>query len=210
MDITELDALLDEAKPAAAELKFCLRGDLQVEWERLDTELTELRQRSVNTLAGNNPAEAELAESIGALEAKMASSTVTVRLESVGRRPWRELVAGHPPREEHAGDRVVGHNQETFYDALVAACMVQPDLDGERMERFLDKLTPYQYDLLTNTAWGLNRRDVAVPFSHTASLINTRSGATSRPQSDSASATAASPAGSRRKSPSTSTTKTLA
>jgi hypothetical protein len=103
----------------------------------------------------------------------------------------------------------VGHNQDTFFDALVGACMVQPDLDGERLEKFLDKLTPAQFDLLAQSAWALNRRDVSVPFSHTASLINQRSGVTSRPQSDSASATAGSLAGSRKKSLSTSTKKVV-
>jgi len=206
MDIAELDSLLDNAKPPFAEIPICLRGDLQAAWEKLDAQLIDLRNAAAATLAGTPSTEqVELAGQIKALEEQMANSTVIVRLEALSRRPWRDLIEAHQPREGNAGDASLGFNQETYFDALVGACIVSPEFDEERLEKFLNKITPNQFDTLSGAAWGLNRRDVSVPFSRTASLINMSSGGTSKQLSDSASATASSPAGSRRKSPSTST-----
>lgn len=209
MDIAELDSLLDNAKPPFAEVPICLRGDLQAVWEKLDSELIDLRNSATSTLA-NTPSSEEfkLAGQIKALEEQMASSTVIVRLEALSRRPWRDLIEAHPPREGNAADAAMGCNQETYFDALIGACTVSPEFDTERLEKFLNKITPTQFNSLSDAAWSLNRRDVSVPFSRTASLINQGSGGTSKQQSDSASATASSQAGSRKKSPSTSTRTT--
>jgi hypothetical protein len=207
MELSELDALLAAAKLPETTVRVCLRGDLIAEWEELDRQLTELRNRATATLAGD-PAEAVLAGRIRDLEAEMEGSTISVRLRAMERRPFRRLAEEHPARKDHQGDQALGYNQDTYFDALIAACLVEPDLDADRLAVFLDKLTDRQFSSLADAAWALNRRDISVPFSHTASRITQTSDGTSRPQSASGSATSGSLAGSRGKSRSTSTTKT--
>ncbi|HKS46353.1 MAG TPA: hypothetical protein VJT49_14830 [Amycolatopsis sp.] len=203
MELHEIDALLDAAKPPEARIPLCLRADLASRHEELDQRLTELASRPNATLADLE--QATLAQEIRAVEQQMADSTVTVLLRAVPRPDFRKLAAEHPPREEHAGDRVLGFNQETFYEALIALCLVEPALDRPRVDRLLGKLNDGQYSALAEAAWNLNRSEVSVPFSLTASRIAPSSGATSKRLPDSGSPSSGSTAGSRNKSRSTST-----
>ncbi len=198
MDIRELDALLASAKRPEAVVPVCLRGDLQAEWETLDKRLTELRTRSLGKLAPA-PEHREMADRIVELERTMADSTVDVRLRGLDRRAWRELVAAHPARPDVNTDGVLGVNGETFFDALVAASIVEPEMTSEQTSSLLDALTSQQFDSLADAAWGLNRRDVSVPFSLAASQLNPTGGETSKQQSDSGSRTRGSRGGSRRR-----------
>jgi hypothetical protein len=207
MDQSALDTLLEESKPASATVRLCLRADLQADWERLDAQLLKLRQRTSYTLAVEVTAEERaLAERIQALEEQMAAATVELRVEALPRKAWRELMMAHQPREGNAADAGLLVNTDTFFDALVAACLVDPVLSQEQLEKLLDKLSSYQFDKLTDAAWGVNRRDVEVPFSSTASHTITSSGGTSKPPPGSGSRTGGSPGGSRKKPRSTSTT----
>lgn len=167
MDITELDALLAAAKLPETTVPLCLRGDLQAEWETLDRQLAASRERGDRRLTGSADEQA-LARQIRDLEDEMQASTVTVRLRAVERTPWRKLMEAHPPRKDVDADKLLGVNQATFYDALIAACLVDEPL-RERFAAFADKLTDAQYDRLVTAAWNLNRRDVSVPFSRNAS-----------------------------------------
>jgi hypothetical protein len=207
MDLDAFDKLLEQSRLPEATIPLCLRGDLQAQWEELDHRLTALYSDASRKLAGASAEEAELARRIQELEQEMRDSTLTLRLRALERPEWLELVADHPPREDDKGDRMLGFNQKTFFDALVLACLVEPELDEERLSKLMDKLTDAQFQKLTEAAWGLNRRDVDVPFSSTASHIMTTSAGTSRRQSGSGSASNGSRGGSRKKSSSTSTTK---
>lgn len=202
MDLHEFDALLDEARPPEARIPLCLRADLASRHEELDQRLTELANRSSAMLA--DPEQASLAQEIRAVEQQMADSTVTVLLRAVPRPDFRKLAAEHPPREGHAGDRVLGFNQETFYESLIALCLVEPALDRPRVERLLGKLNDGQYSALAEAAWNLNRSEVSVPFSLTASCIAPSSGATPKRLPGSGSPSSGSTGGNRSRSRSTS------
>lgn len=206
MELSELDSLLASAKQPETTVTLCLRADLQAEWEQLDRELTDLRARASRKLAGSND-EVELARQVQAVEEEMAASTITVTLRALTRRPWMQLVQSHPPRKDNEGDKQLGINQDTFFDALIGACVVDPELDEERLTGLLDALTSHQFDQLTEAAWSINRQDVSVPFSPIASRIITSSGGTSRRQSGSGSRTKGSQGGNQKQSRSTSTTK---
>ncbi|MFI6302176.1 hypothetical protein ACIBCH_09915 [Amycolatopsis thailandensis] len=206
MDQSALDTLLEESKPASATVRLCLRADLQADWERFDAELLKLKRRTSYTLAVEvTPEEKALAEQIQALEEQMAAATVEMRVEALPRKAWRELCLEHQPREGNAADAGLLVNTDTFYDALIGACLVDPVLSKKQLEKLLDKLSSYQFDKLCDAAWGVNRRDVEVPFSSTASHTITSSGGTSKPPPGSGSRTAGSAGGNRRKSSSTST-----
>jgi hypothetical protein len=206
MDIKELDALLASAKRPETVVPLCLRGDLQGEWEELETRLATLQTGGHGKLAGSAD-NRELAQRILNLQTEMSESTVYVKLQALHRREWRELVAAHPARKDSDADKILGINQDTFFDSLVASCIVEPELTEEQTSALLDALTSSQFDKLTDAAWGLNRRDVSVPFSSAASQLSQTGGETSKPQSGSESATGGSAAGSRKRSRSTSTPK---
>jgi hypothetical protein len=199
MDIKELDALLASAKRPETVVPVCLRGDLQAEWETLDKRLNDLRSRNFGKI-GMSQDHRDLAQRIVELEATMSASTIDIRLRGLDRRAWRDLVSAHPARKDNETDGVLGVNQETFFDALVAECAVEPEMTADQVSTFLDSITSSQFDKLADAAWGLNRRDVNVPFSYSASLVNPTGGETSKQQSGSGSRTRGSRGGSRAKS----------
>lgn len=198
MELSELDAMLKAAKQPEKTVEVCLRGDLQADWEQLDRELSELRTKSAATLAGD-PAEGTLADRIRALEAEMTESTLHLRLRALRRKPWLALLEAHPAREGNDLDKVYNLNVDEFFPALVGKSVVDPVFTPEQLDALLDSITSRQYDVLTEAAWNLNRADVSVPFSYTASRITPNSGETSKRQPGSGSRTNGSPAGSRKK-----------
>jgi len=206
MDIKDLDALLASARRPETVIPICLRGDLQAEWEELDNRLTALQTGANGKLSGSTGSR-ELAERIIQLQKEMEESTIHVRLRALNRVEWRDLLAAHPPRKDNDADKILGFNPNTLFDALIVACITDPELTSEQAAALLDALTPSQFDKLADAAWGLNRRDVSVPFSYNASQLTQTGGETSKLQSDSASATADSQGGSRKRSRSTSTPK---
>lgn len=181
MELSEIDAILDGAKKPEAKVPLCLRSDLQVEWEKLEAELQAEDRAEPQTLAKSVSKRAkELAEQVRALQAEMEQSTITVTLRAMDRAPWKELQSAHPPRKDSAIDWKLGFNPDTFYDALIAESIVEPVFDEERLAKLLDAITAGQFDRLAGVAWELNRSDVSVPFSATASRIAASSGGTSK------------------------------
>jgi hypothetical protein len=205
MDLKDLDALLASSALPETTVPLCLRNDLQAEWEDLERQLTTLKNQPDRRLG--NSSESTLAQRLRDLEDEMRAATITVRLRALRRTAFRELIEQHPPRKDNKGDEIMGVNQTSFFDALVGESIVEPEFDEERLSKLLDNLTDAQFEKLANAAWGLNRRDVDVPFSRTASRITQSSGGTSRRQSDSVSASNGSPGGNRKKSPNTTTKK---
>jgi hypothetical protein len=205
MDLKDLDALLASSALPETTVPLCLGNNLQAEWEDLERQLTTLKNQPDRRLG--NSSESTLAQRLRDLEDEMRATTVTVRLRALRRAVFRGLIEQHPPRKDNKGDEFMGVNQKSFFDALVGESIVEPEFDEERLSKLLDNLTDAQFDKLATAAWGLNRRDVDVPFSRTASLITQSSGGTSRRQSDSASPSNGSQGGSRKKSPNTTTKK---
>lgn len=199
----DIEALLDQAEQPEKLVPICLRGDLRAEWEELERQLQEARRSPRSSMADDGGR--AVAEQMAELEKRMQSATVTLRLRALPRREWKKLIEAHPPQSD--ADKRVGVSQATFYDALIARCLVEPEITAEQLARMLDVITSGQYDQLAEAAWGLNRRDVDVPFSPTASRITRNSDETSRQQSGSAFPTSGGAAGSRSKSPSTRTTR---
>lgn len=170
-DITKLMA---SAKRPERTVVLCVRGDLQADWEDLDRQLIAARTQRVATLAGGTEEEVGLAVQIRALEKEMADNSIKFRLRALPRRRFLELMQEHPARENNERDKSVGMNTDTYFDALIGECLVEPDLDPSDLREFLDAVTSRQFEELQDAAWNLNRGDVSVPFSYTA-LRTTRS-----------------------------------
>lgn len=172
--------LLGTAKLPERTVEICLRGDLNAELAAADEALTKAQEQALNSLAGGDTG--PLLERIEALQAEMAENTYAFRLRGLPRPKFRAILADHPPRripdpdnpEEtvvHPGDLYTGINAETFHDALIRACLIDPEgLDDEAWEQLTGVLNDYQFDELASAAWGLNRSDVD-PFSRAASRM---------------------------------------
>lgn len=107
-----------------------------------------------------------------------ADRALTVVLQSIGRRRFRDLVAAHPPRQvdsdpddegkthkvEHPDDAGYGVNTETFATALLAyrdgdfVTIAEPKLSVSELERFVDdELADGDYEQMWVDAYMLNR-----------------------------------------------------
>lgn len=182
MELSEIDAILSGAKKPEVTVKLCLRTDLQDQWEKLEVELRADDAAAADTLA-KPPGNLKLAKQIRALEAEMEKANLTLTLRAMERAPWKELLSAHPPRKDVPTDWGMGYNPETMFDDLIGKSIVEPVLDETQLTKLLDALTAGQYDRLSNAAWTLNKSDVSVPFSPTASRIAASSGGTSKRQS---------------------------
>jgi hypothetical protein len=166
--------ILRSARLPETTVPVCVRGDLAAEVEALDKRLAGLNGQA-DRLVGN-PEARQFAEQIEALRAEMVDSTVVLRLRALSHRDYAKLEAAHKPRTGEDGDQRTGFNMETFPEALIRACVVDPELDDDTWDTLVDALTFQQWDNLFTEAYMLNRREVSVPFSVTASRILQPSG----------------------------------
>lgn len=153
--------------------EICLRGDLQAKFEDLERQLEKAKASNADSLAGTGA----IARQIEEVRQEMEEHSVIFRLRALRRTDWKDFIAEHPPRRNedgslHEHDRNIGVNIETMFPALIRISTVEPELDEEDWTLLLDEaLTDNQFDTLWNAAWGLNRRDVDIPFSRAASRI---------------------------------------
>lgn len=172
--MSDFKALLAEARLPERTVEVCLRGDLAADHEAAERELEQAQRAPSDSLAGSGAG--AIVDRIEALEAQMREHTYPFRLRALSRPAWRKLLAEHPPRRDDAGkivdeDAGVELNVETFYAALIRACLVDPVLDGDDWARLTEALTDRQYGDLASAAWLLNRGEVDVPFSLAASRM---------------------------------------
>jgi len=165
--------MIKGAKLPERSVMICMNSDLTAEMEVLERKLADLQRTSGAASLAGDPSKPVAAE-IMALRERMLEHSIEFRFRALPRTGFSKLLAEHAPREGNLGDRALGANEETFFAAMVRACAVAPELDDEDWENLLGDegvLSSAQFDLLSNTAWMVNRRDVDVPFSHDASQI---------------------------------------
>ncbi|MDG4792016.1 hypothetical protein O7626_40080 [Micromonospora sp. WMMD1102] len=158
---------------------ICLETDLQAEYEALHEELRQAVVRESGDRRLNPGGESKrIAEQIEALQQQMAEYVIRFRLQALGSRGWDKLSKAHPPREGEKDDAALGYNPDTFFDAAIRACTVDPsDLDDDDWTALLGdddvdgKLTAKQYNDLHDAVLALNVRKISVPNSFAASRI---------------------------------------
>jgi hypothetical protein len=171
----DIKALLKQAKRRTAKLEVCLRGDLAGDYEQLERDLAKLPP---SNRLGGDPERQRITAQMELLRAEMQEGTVQFRLEALSDTAFQRLVDEHPPRrdgdEVHERDAQSGYNRATFYDALIRACTVEPELDAEDWELLLgeDGMSGGQKLALSLEASRINGESVDVPFSPAASNGN--------------------------------------
>jgi hypothetical protein len=172
-------AMLAGARLPEKTVPICLRGDLVAEFERLDRQLQEARRKPADSLAGTG--EGEILDRMETVRQQMQDNTCDVVLRAKPKAEWRALCADHSPRKTDDGtiderDVMLGVNAETFFDAIIRACMIDPELDDQTWAEFEAALTDRQFQDLAEAAWAVNRSDVDIPFLPAASRNSRDSG----------------------------------
>lgn len=160
----DVRALLQQQQRPRMVVPICLRGDLTSEIYRLDAQLVEIGKGQPNDMRLTGNAEAKkIAEQIKKLEVEAKANSIDVTLQAMDRKTWADLVAKHPPKDKGLDFA------DTIYNDAVPACIVEPEMDAETRDKFLDALTQGQWDELAGAAHALNVGDGSVPFSRLAS-----------------------------------------
>lgn len=198
-----IDELLASARLAEDEVPICLRPDLLTQYkgavEALENAESEHKRSGSLAATGKLAAQAAVDE----LRDQMLAASLNFTLRALPQRRWGELYAEHPPRDGNDDDARVRFNRDTFYDALVRECVVEPELSAEQWATLLAHLSAAQYGQLKNVAMQLNTTDVDVPFLLAESRAPTSTDPDSEQLVDSESASSGSTAGSPLSSSST-------
>lgn len=159
--------ILGGALPEKVE-PVCLALDLAVEYEALQAELAGEAERNADSLSGGRSA--ELRAQLGDLKCRMQAATVPFRFRALPAPKFKALKREHPPRKAEDGTVVVRDgllevNEDTFFEPLLRASLVEPILDDATFRVLVDeRLTDAQLERLTTICWHLNVRTVDVPF----------------------------------------------
>lgn len=172
---TSIDDILGQIRLPERVYPLCTRPDLRGEWEQAEKDLARAETAARGaTLAGGSPTVAQIAERIQQLEAEMEQHTFPIKLQALTHKGWSDLLAAHPPREDHDDD--TAYNVDTFGVGLLSACAMDPVMDDEQAGKLIDSLTIGQWNELFNTLWLLNRSGGDIPKSRRASeaLLNSQ------------------------------------
>ena len=147
---------------------------------------------------------------------EMLADSVEFRFRALPRLAYTQLLREHKPRDDDEFDKAQGFNADTFFEAIIRACLVEPELDDEDWLALLGDgtvknpgvLSSAQFDKLADCAYSVNRRDVNVPFLQAAWQPQPISEDVSKRPNDAVSARNGSTVGNRARSRATSTTRT--
>lgn len=137
-------------------------GALADEHDDLDAQLKALKDWEPAHLAEADPRVA-IAERILDLEAEMSASEVEFRFRALGRPKYRAL------RDAHPGTAEQRFNPDTFPEALIAACSVEPKMSEADVAALFDVITDGSVEILFMAAYSINEGLSRVPFSKAAS-----------------------------------------
>lgn len=174
MAVTTAD-LIARAKPRTIEVPVCSAGDLVDAHDQLTTELARYRHTSESLAGGQDGTITALAQRIADVEADMEASTVTYRVQSIGRKAWADLKAAHPPTKEEA-KRGLDVNMATFPQAAIAACAVEPTVSPAEAEQLTVVLPDGEWGKLWAAVLGVNLGVMDTPKSAAAAAILRASG----------------------------------
>ncbi|GCD37936.1 hypothetical protein OEIGOIKO_05746 [Streptomyces chrestomyceticus JCM 4735] len=162
----DISEIIKRARPRETTVTLYLAGDEAAEVERLEKELAGLSDTwQPDSLGAKSPGE-KLAKQIAATRERLKKSAVEFRLRALGRLAWSDLVAAHPSK-----DKAQAWDPETFPQALLAACCVEPAMAPEQVAELFEVLNEGQRIELCQAAYDVNAEATSVPFSVSASSI---------------------------------------
>jgi hypothetical protein len=165
--VTSIEDVLAAARPVERVVRVCLRGDLLAEWDRLEAQLQAARASGVQgSLAAPAPS-VGIARHMEDLAEQIADAGQEFRVRGLNSKGMSDLIAAHPPVH---GEKSAW-NPDTFVPALLAACVVDPQMTVEQATALLAVLNRDQTNVLFGAAWDASTGAVDVPFSDAVSEI---------------------------------------
>lgn len=116
--------------------------------------------------------EMSYADAMAAYEAFVAEAeprALIVEVKYLGFKKWRSLIGEHPARIDDDGkireeDEAIGANEETFPEALVRACLVEPEFTTPAdRDEFIDSLSDAYLTRIFQAAYAINKFAVVDP-----------------------------------------------
>jgi hypothetical protein len=172
--VTTFEEVKAQARLARTSVSLCLRGDLVAEHEELERRLRTASRTAPNL--GQRSEASQIAEQMQALEQQMAASVTTFTLEAMPALEWSEFYNARPQRQKDDDEQT--HNARWFewVCRLVARSVIEPfTMTAEQVAELVTVLSGHQWDELSDAAWGLNSKEVTVPFSVAASALTPQS-----------------------------------
>src|SRR5262245_4429835 len=132
----------------------------------MDYERHEMRERSTQRFGGSLAP--QLAQEYDDLRAEAEETALRIVVQAVPRKQWRELLQAHPPVADADGEideehKRLGFNPDTFFDAIVKPCVVEPEFTDEEWDEFEEDCSEAHWDKLSSAAYLLNVQGVDLP-----------------------------------------------
>ena len=160
-----VDDILGEYVAPTHKVRVLTRSDLQQRLDDLEAELKKAsRGTTLNTGAG------AIAEQIRAVEQEAAPFVRDFVFQSIGNKPWSDLMAEHPPKSKRDRDAGAEYNTDTFPPAAVAASCVEPEgMTVKNATLLMERWSVGQWTALWTGCLVANGKVTGVPFSAAAS-----------------------------------------
>lgn len=168
--MTTFEELIAGAKRPTDSVQLCLRGDLTGPYRELERQLR-TASRTAPSLAERSPA-ALIAEQMRAIEVQMAAAEKRFDLEAMLPKDWSDFYGTQPEKKKDEADEAFKGRWFVWVCNLVSRSVVAPVvMTPEQVAQLCDVLSARQWDQLTDSAYGLNANEVAVPFSVAVSAL---------------------------------------
>lgn len=169
----DIEDLIEQAQRPQQTATLCLRADLVAQWDKLHAQWRTADETG-GSLAEGTP-KAALAAQIRELTEEMERHQVTFVFEALPPTEYSALIAKYPPKGDDKNK--FRWDDETFKPALIKACVIEPKMTDEQVDRLLAKLSFGQRKLLGNAAALANEGEGDIPFDGAVYAENPSSGA---------------------------------
>ena len=161
-----VDDILGEYVAPTHRVKVLTRSDLQQRLDDLEAELKQAAKGStLDTGAG------QIAAQIREVEQEAAPFVREFVFQSIGNKPWSDLMAEHPPKSKRDRDAGAEYNTDTFPPAAVAASCIQPEgMTLKNATLLMERWSVGQWNTLWTGCLIANGKVTGVPFSAAASV----------------------------------------
>lgn len=164
-----LDHLRSQKKPVTKSVRIATDQEVAERYQESKTDLDlarityENNSRSEKAIAEYSEAKAKFDEA----RIELRDNSIAFKFRSIGRRKYDDLVKEHPITDEQreeakssngGEDPGIEWNYDTFPDALIAACLVEPEISPEEMLEWLqtDEWNSAEQQALFQAAFSAN------------------------------------------------------
>jgi len=167
-DINSILAVAENPEHARTVVaKLLLRQDLEARHADLEAKIDEAARQ--DRMLNREEVAPQIAAELAELEDLIESEMVEFTFRSIGKRPYADLLAKHPPSkaQRQAGSNA---NVDTLAAPLIAASCVDPVMSDDEVVRLELALNNSQFDLLFASAVDANIGGLEAPKSLAAGI----------------------------------------